>query len=420
MRPGARLTQLLRDTGGNVLILSAFGMTALVGAAGMATDTIQWTLWKRQLQRSADSAALAGALVNMQGGSATGAATTEIGRYTSIGLFQTSATPTIEVSPTSGPFAGDARAVRVVVETSQTLPFSSFFMRTTPVIRAEATAAAISFGDYCVRSLEPGTSTGIILQGSAVVNLGCGMHTNSQGSPAVTAGGSSTVTASPVSAVGAIPSSASYAAGTVLQPYSLRQSDPLSGLPEPVVPNTCSNRINVGPNGTAQVNPGCYRGIDIQGTVTFQPGTYIIDGDFDLGSQANVSGSGVTFILTSSQATTNPSLIGNVTINGGAHLDLTAQETGTYAGVLFYQDRRAPDAGGNANIINGNASSILRGSVYMPSQQVNFLGTSGMTTTCFYLIARRVQFSGNSAIDNVCNVNWGMPDLTGVQVRLVN
>ncbi|MDP9085901.1 MAG: Tad domain-containing protein [Pseudomonadota bacterium] len=32
----------------------------VIGCAGLATDTIQWTLWKRQLQRAADSAAIAG------------------------------------------------------------------------------------------------------------------------------------------------------------------------------------------------------------------------------------------------------------------------------------------------------------------------------------------------------------------------
>ncbi|MBA3669971.1 MAG: Tad domain-containing protein [Sphingomonas sp.] len=32
----------------------------MVGWAGLATDTIQWAMWKRRLQRAADSAAIAG------------------------------------------------------------------------------------------------------------------------------------------------------------------------------------------------------------------------------------------------------------------------------------------------------------------------------------------------------------------------
>ena len=51
---------------GNVLILMGFSMPLLVGLAGLGTDTIQWTLMKQQLQRSADSAALNGAYAKAQ------------------------------------------------------------------------------------------------------------------------------------------------------------------------------------------------------------------------------------------------------------------------------------------------------------------------------------------------------------------
>ncbi len=41
-------------------MIAGAALPLVVGAAGLATDTIQWTLWKRQLQRAADSAAIAG------------------------------------------------------------------------------------------------------------------------------------------------------------------------------------------------------------------------------------------------------------------------------------------------------------------------------------------------------------------------
>ncbi|HEX6785279.1 MAG TPA: pilus assembly protein TadG-related protein, partial [Sphingomicrobium sp.] len=52
--------KLLKDRRGNALAIACAAMPMVVGCAGLATDTIQWTLWKRQLQRAADSAALAG------------------------------------------------------------------------------------------------------------------------------------------------------------------------------------------------------------------------------------------------------------------------------------------------------------------------------------------------------------------------
>ena len=49
--------KLWNDKRGNALIIAGAALPLLVGSAGLATDTIQWALWKRQLQRAADSAA---------------------------------------------------------------------------------------------------------------------------------------------------------------------------------------------------------------------------------------------------------------------------------------------------------------------------------------------------------------------------
>jgi hypothetical protein len=38
---------LPRDWRGNVFVMAAAGIPVLIGAAGLATDTIQWYLWKR-------------------------------------------------------------------------------------------------------------------------------------------------------------------------------------------------------------------------------------------------------------------------------------------------------------------------------------------------------------------------------------
>jgi len=50
------IKKLVGDRRGNVLAIAAACLPLVVGAAGLATDTIQWTMWKRQLQRAADSA----------------------------------------------------------------------------------------------------------------------------------------------------------------------------------------------------------------------------------------------------------------------------------------------------------------------------------------------------------------------------
>jgi hypothetical protein len=255
------------------------------------------------------------------------------------------------------------------------------------------------------------------MSGNSTVNLGCGMATNSKAANAVVAGGSSLITATPVAAVGGLQASTNYTGTTTLQPFSPPQEDPFARLPVPT-PSNCSNAANVGPNHTETLNPGCYRGMDIKGNVTLNPGVYYIDGSsLDFGSQAVVSGTGVTIILTSTTAATNPSSIATINMNGGASVNLSATTSGTYAGILFYQDPRATDNG--TNKINGNASSAYQGAIYMPRQAVEFSGTSGMNTKCIQLVSRRITFIGNSEIVNQCPTNSGAGSFTGTRVRLV-
>ena len=397
------------------MAIAAVCLPLLVGAAGLAVDTTQWTYWRRQLQREADSAALAGAFAKAQSKDPVVAANSDLSRTNTILL---SGPADIHSAPTTGAFIGNSQAVRVSLTTSQRLPFSGSFMLTTPAISASATAAVVSNGDYCALALSPTTaSAGIKMQGSASLNFGCGLATNSQAANAVTAGGSSSITATPVSAVGGLTASSNYVGGTQLLPYSLPQPDPFANLPTPS-PSGCQSQVTVGPNTTQTLSPGCYSGMNLKGTVTLNPGTYYIDGgSFSVGSQAIVAGDGVTIILTSSSAASNPSLIATLNVNGGATLQLTAPTSGTYKGILFYQDRRAPES--SADTLNGNASSKLQGALYFPSQELDFSGTSGMTTDCLQLVAYRLTFIGNTSVSNQCPAASGAASFKGVQVRLV-
>ena len=54
------IRQLLREERGNALALTALAMPLLIGAAGLAVDTISWTYSKRDLQGAVDAAALSG------------------------------------------------------------------------------------------------------------------------------------------------------------------------------------------------------------------------------------------------------------------------------------------------------------------------------------------------------------------------
>lgn len=426
MRTLGWLNKLVRNERGNVLVIVAAAMPLVIGAAAIGVDTVQVSLAKRQLQRSADSAALAGVYALVQTQNVNTAVNHDLALNNDVTL---SGSPVIQNAPTVGSYAGNPNAVRVVLTAQRTVPFMRFFTGTTMTVTAEATAARVYQGQYCAIALEDTNTTGISIGGSATVNLGCGMISNSTSPTSVTAGGSSSITASPVAGVGGVPSSGNYASGTVLLPYSPEQADPYAALPTPVVPSGCSNQalrvqptetLTVGTSTPGYVSPGvyCWKGLDIKGTVTFPANSIIyVDGSsLDFGAQANVTGSGVTFILTSATAASNANSIAQVSINGGATLNLTAPDSGTYSGVLMYQDRRANYG---TSHINGNSSTTFRGGFYFPNRELVFNGTSGMQTTCVQFVGRRLSFSGNASIQNTCPSGSGSQAFDATRVRLV-
>ncbi|MFC3174332.1 pilus assembly protein TadG-related protein [Novosphingobium bradum] len=425
MRMPRLVRRIFWDRSANATVVVAFSILSLIGGAGLATDTIQWALTKRQLQRMADSGALAGAFAAAKGSSASSAASTELGRYSLLTLSNTN----IETPPGSGSYSGNGKAVRVTLNANKALPFSSMFMSNTPSLQATATAAAVGFGTYCVISLESTTATGVNFSGSSNVTLGCGVSTNSQGTTAVNAGGSSTISASPVSAVGVVPASNNYASGTTLNSYSISQPDPYSAVGLPTGYN-CSNQLNVQPsngngNQTTRVqNNGngiqCYRGMDLKGAVTFDPGTYIIDGStgngLNVGAGAVVNCTGCTFIFTTTS--NDMTTIATARMNGNSTWNVSAPETGTYAGIMMYQDRRA--ISGTTNFITGDSNSFFQGAVYFPSQEVQFTGNSSMNSKCLQIVARTVTFTGSNYIQNVCPTNSNSKAIAGIQIRLVD
>jgi hypothetical protein len=400
--------RLWNDKRGNALLIAGAAMPLVIGSAGLGADTIQWALWKRQLQRAADSAAIAGVYARMQGQDVTAAVRTDTGKNNQTQLALLSpATPTF---PADQP--GSNNSVAVTLQVRQSLNFSAMFMSAAPIIQASATAAAVETGEYCVISLESTATTGITAGGNATVDLGCGMKTNSTSLEAAVAFGSSIVKATPVAAVGGLDKTDNWATGTTLLPFAIAQADPFAAVAAPTVPATCNGQANVNSNESGAPAAGCYSSLDFKGNVTLS-GTYIITGNVDIGAQAHVTCDSCTIILTNS----TPANTGTLTVNAGAELDMKAATTGPYAGILFYQDRGA--AANVVNKVNGNSDSTFQGAFYFPNQEVEFTGTAGLTYNCLNLVSRRVTFIGNSKITNNCPANSGVPPITGRNVRLI-
>lgn len=422
------LKRLRRNERGNVLILAGFAMPLIIGSAGLAVDTVQWALAKRTLQRAADSAALAGVYATVQGASGQTAAQAvdyelNVGTPSNptsrngSGYTLTAANRT--VSYPAG--AGWSNPVRVELRVTQIPAFSSMFLPSIQ-LAAGATAATIRTGVYCVVSLINTADTGITATGNGNVNLGCGMITNSTDMSAAIATGSSQVYADPVAAVGAVPPSTRWN-GAELLSFTVKQDDPYASLNPPTFSPCKSSPLRVNNNDTvdrsADTGVQCVSNMIVNGTLKLGSATYVIDGgNFDLGSNANISCSGCTIVLTDSDSSSTAT-VGNVNINAQAKATMTAPTSGTFNGVLFYQDRRATTSSSNVNRINGTSDSVFSGAMYFPKRHLDINGNAGLTFNCAQFVAWTVEFSGSSGVTNSCSAGYGSNAIMGRHVRLV-
>jgi Flp pilus assembly protein TadG len=424
--------KLWNDKRGNALIIFGASLPLIMGAAGLASDTIQWALWKRELQRAADSAAIAGVYAKVQSGSYDAAVTTDLARNNDIADITVN--KNVSSAPSAGAYMSDANAVRVTLSAKHQLSFSSMFMLATPTISATATATIVPAGDYCVVSLVNTGTTGISVGGTTDVDLGCGMITNSTSMDAAVAFGNSTVHASPIAAVGGIDAADNWDDDTVLLPFTMAQADPFKNV-NPPTPSGCQkfSDLDVGnnnkPGGVVDLssqtgiicikeNGGTPASLEIKGDVRLGKAIYVLDATSlkMTATAAKLSCNGCTIILTSSSTANPDSTIGGVDLSGGT-ANLVSPETGTYKGISIYQDRRA--ATGATNTISGNVGSSFEGAFYLPKQEVKFVGTSGVTFKCVQMVAWTVVFSGTSEVVNDCSGPGGGTTFAGQAVRLV-
>lgn len=405
------LKKLWRNKRGNTLAIAAASMPLFIGAAGLATDTIQWTLWKRQLQRAADSAAIAGVYDRQLALGATSNTPTAVSRdlnndlhtfYSlTTGHANCSGTCTISYPADSGVMTDQ---VSVTISIQKPLAFSSFFLSTAPTITASATAASIPWGgDACIESLDTSTSTGITFSGNAAVVMpDCDIFANSAGSNSAVGKGSSSVTAHTVGGVGGVQQSSNFTV-TAYRPYSPPLADPFASVtPDPSQMNCTASALTEATNfSSLPAGTNCFSSLSVKSNKTltipnnFGP-IYINGGSVSL--HGDFSCTGCTIVMTNNNPTSNT--IGTISVNAGSNNNITAPTSGTYKGIAIYQDRRASTCTGNCNNINGNSGSIITGAIYLPKQEVYYNGSGNVTATCTMFVSYRVTFTGNSATSN--------------------
>ncbi len=403
---------VLASRRGSVAIQTGIVLVALVGMAGLATEATFLLYKHKEIQSAAGSAALSGAMAVGQEAprdplSEARAVAASLG-FTDDGGVTTAVT--VNNPPVSGPYAGIARAVEVIVSQPQPLSIFQLSGAGTSVDVSVRAVARMSDPDWCILTLST-SGVGVNASGGAIVTLsGCGMYINSSGAGALTENNASTVTASAVWIVGDYDLNGGSTVTTDEGPPhtgAAAVADPYAGQAVPV-PGACTSTNYILNGGSATLSPGTYcGGIVVQngGVLTLNPGVYILtnsthDSYLRVLSASTLTGTGVTIVLTG----VNAGNIGTVTIDPGTTVTVSAPASGPTAGLAFFQD---PKVGtGGTNIFRGGPTQNIKGAVYFPRQRINFTGGNGDANTCIQIISRVFYFTGVSNLRLNCA---GMP-----------
>ncbi len=375
--------RFVADQAGASFIITALSFPVILGFAGLGLDAAMWYADKRQNQTVADSAAVAGTIaLSRDPGLSLGDLEIVVrGSAADNGFVHGShGAVTVNNPPAAGPNAGNASFIEVVVaQTAQTY-FSGMVLDAAVTIQTRAVGGISTFGEHCVVGLDPNIDGAIHMWGTADVALSCGIASNSSSDKAIQIEGNASLTADPAQAYGDIyvGSNATLTTKSPPQPLSARVSDPYGAAGrdlEVPPPSACDEPSELKLTSDTVLDPGRYcGGLWLKsGTMTFNPGVYIIDeGDFRTNGGATLIGDGVTFILTAD----DPDDTGTFKMNGGTSAQLTAPDKdghaagpfeGEYAGILFFVDPAAPSFGSGSQMIShdvqGGTDTDFRGAI---------------------------------------------------------
>ena len=152
--------------------------------------------------------------------------------------------------------------------------------------------------------------------------------------------------------------------------------DPYGGVTMPSMPGSCTNgtatNFTHSNSGLQTLNPGVWcNGVSFtnDAQIKLNPGVYYVKGgNFNVGGNVVMNGTGVTIVLTGSASDGYSPPYANVTIGNGAHVNLAAPTSGATSGIAFF------------NATN-TASATIAGAV-LPPQLNTLTATPAPTQFC--------------------------------------
>jgi Flp pilus assembly protein TadG len=420
----------LSDRRGAIAVTFAVAIAIVLGAVGLGTDAAMWYSSRRSMQNASDLGA-EGAInvlkLNLPG-SATGDtyATQEATSATTAHGFPNSGntTVTVNIPPQSGSYTGSAYnhlAAEVIVSQPGPSFFSSIFMSGGTTISTRSVAVIdYSKGD-CLLALSPHKAQAFSIAGNGTINIDCGIAVNSDASSnaaksnAMYLQGSVSVTATSISVDGGIGTTggASYTSPGPVSTGSTTTDPYASSAIPTLVPgqtNTVTSTIIKSTDITSSMSfsgGGTIKGnITLSNaSLTLNDGIYFVDqGSISVGSNASITTSNATIILTSSA--TNGTGVGTFTMSANSTVSMTAPNSSSNLstkGFAIIQDRMAAtdtlqnngNCSTNCNVMIGGPNSSIVGAVYFPQGNLSYQGNPDLTSTgCLQIIGDTLSWQG--------------------------
>ncbi|HTB96590.1 MAG TPA: pilus assembly protein TadG-related protein [Terracidiphilus sp.] len=457
--------RIVSEENGSILAVTALSLVVILAILGFAVDVGRFRYVKRNLQNAADAAALAAALEArtcgttevcsaMQGAAQDALTENGLSATTTLtncgGTAGTGVTLTVNNPPcaiSTDPNKGKTNYAEAIVSEQVPTYFAGLVGMRSVTVTARAEAGR-GVGGPCIYALDP-TGPAITILAGVIVNSRCPVVDESASSNALSCVVGVFLYAPKISVSGGSNGLLCLATSTpATYVPAPNPRDPLAYLPAPsTANNSCGTTtgspytgsptaVNVILGGNVTFNPGVYcGGINITASllsnITFNPGTYILkDGtgllgvtqgglNINLNTLTNITGNGVTFYNEGPNggfSVTEPVTGGSLLSLG--NVNLTAPSSGTYGGVLFFQEHGVTSSG--VFLASLLEKSNLQGAIYLPDASVSY-GVGAISSAYNILVAKDINLVGTVASsfgNDYSSLSGGSP-LNGNDVALV-
>lgn len=405
-------TRKSHSEGGQAIVLIALAIVGLIAITGLVVDGGMAYADRRQAQNAADSAVLAASLARVRGDNYQSAALQQAQQN---GYSNDGEQSKVQVHnpPISGPYAGNAQYLQVIITSRQQTYFGSVIgiEDITNTVEAVARAKPAEWGEimdgFAVISLAPmsdcknnkafwahGEAT-LELQGGGIwinsnhptcafIQQGNGSVALEAGSQFIIAGGASIQKPQLVKKQviglgymqrakdGSIP--IQPIVGAVPVPYP-----PPFVMPKP----SCAGKMAKVSEDGASMNPGVWNDdFPPKGVTTLKSGIYCISGNVRVND--DLEGNGVLLVVDE----------GSVHFSGSATIDLGAPGGGPFQGLLLY----LPMTNNSTVVLNGNSKSSFRGTILAPASLIRLAGNDSSYGFHSQIIGFHIELTGDSQL----------------------